>query len=553
MRDVQTKFPKGKIVRDRYIVEDLLGKGGFGAVYRVRDRRGKDNVFALKELIDPDAHERENFAFECEILKRLDHRALPRVYRVFEDNKNNSFYMLMDYIEGPNLEKLRQRQAKKRFSLVEVMKIMASIIDAVSYLHAQQPPIIHRDIKPSNIIVPSDDHGAVLVDFGIAKEYDQDATTTAIRHCSPGYGAPEQYMHGTNTRTDIYGLGATFYTLLTGTVPADALYRITRLGSNSPDPLEAPHLLVPTIPVSIALVLQRAMAINSEERFTSVEEFWDALQTASVQETSEDKTSLASLSDEINRIDETNRIEPQNNQGEDALKEGAPEPEVGTSSQEMQSTSAQVSPQVQLATLPPPRISFYKAKQPFSTGQKRLLLLFLLLLSLGTLLAGSTVFTAHLGALHPPKPLASPRSSGTRVPISSVATPVPTRVPRVPTPAPPSYPQLANAYNGTISDTQTTPPTTTTLSLSHVQQQGKELSGNITAGPGLLLSNTFTGTVSPDHAIQFLVPSYFGLLPLHFEGHIQADGSMSGTYCGYENGQCNTLKSGYGTWSLASR
>ena len=96
MRDVQTKFPKGKVVRDRYIVEELLGKGGFGAVYRVRDRRVKSNIFALKELTDPDKQQRESFAFECEILKRLDHYALPRVYRVFEDNKNNRVYMLMD-------------------------------------------------------------------------------------------------------------------------------------------------------------------------------------------------------------------------------------------------------------------------------------------------------------------------------------------------------------------------------------------------------------------------------------------------------------------------
>ncbi len=202
MRDVQTKFPRGKVVRDRYVVEELLGRGGFATVYRVRDRRVKGNVFALKELIDPNERGREGFAFECEILKRLDHFALPRVYRVFEDGKNNRVYMLMDYIEGSNLEKLRQRQPEKRFSLSQIIRIMGPIVDAVTYLHTQQPPIIHRDIKPSNIIVPTAGDGAVLVDFGIAKEYDQDATTSAVRHCSPGYGAPEQYARGTDT---LYG------------------------------------------------------------------------------------------------------------------------------------------------------------------------------------------------------------------------------------------------------------------------------------------------------------------------------------------------------------
>src|SRR5262249_13661808 len=162
---------------------------------------------------------------------------LPRVYRVFEDEKKNRFYMLMDYVEGPNLERLRLQQPEKRFSLPQALKIMVPIIEAVSYLHTQQPPIIHRDIKPANVIVSPLEEGAVLVDFGIAKEYDQDSTTAAIRHCSPGYGAPEQYVYGTSMQTDIYGLGATFYTLLTGEVPIDALYRITNLSSRKADPL----------------------------------------------------------------------------------------------------------------------------------------------------------------------------------------------------------------------------------------------------------------------------------------------------------------------------
>lgn len=78
-------LPRGKIVRDRYIIEDLLGQGGFGAVYRVRDRRVKGNVFALKEIASLERRQRENFLFEWEVLRRLDHPALPRVYRIFED------------------------------------------------------------------------------------------------------------------------------------------------------------------------------------------------------------------------------------------------------------------------------------------------------------------------------------------------------------------------------------------------------------------------------------------------------------------------------------
>jgi serine/threonine protein kinase len=86
---------------------------------------------------------------------------------------------------------------------------------------------VHRDIKPSNIIVPARGGEAVLVDFGLAKEYVIDNTTTLIRHGSPGYAAPEQYGSGTSPQTDIYGLAATLYTLLTGTVPIDAITRVT--------------------------------------------------------------------------------------------------------------------------------------------------------------------------------------------------------------------------------------------------------------------------------------------------------------------------------------
>src|SRR6266704_5059132 len=186
-------------------------------------------------MIDSSKQERARFTFEGEVLKRLDHAALPHVYRVFEDDRNNRAYLLMDYIEGPNLETLRQKQPQKQFSLPRVMSIMAPIVEAVSYLHRQHPPILHRDIKPANIIVPTDEDQTVLVDFGIAKEFDPDSTTTAVRRCSPGYGAPEQYSSGTNNRTDIYGLGATFYVLLSGIVPADAFTRMIRLGSKESD------------------------------------------------------------------------------------------------------------------------------------------------------------------------------------------------------------------------------------------------------------------------------------------------------------------------------
>src|SRR5713101_582966 len=282
MQQEQILFPKGATVRDphgdRYVVEGLLGRGASGAVYLVSDKRVKQNVFALKEVINPNKRDRDRFTFEGEILKRLHHRALPRVYHSFEHDNLKRVYILMDYIKGRNLEDLREEQPEKCFSLPLVLALVSPIVDALIYLHSQDPPIIHRDIKPANIVVPIGADEAMLVDFGSAKEYAPDGLTTVLSHRSPGYAAPEQYVGGTNTRTDIYGLGATLYLLLTGTVPTDALSRVVRGRSTGADPLKPANLLRREVPAAVAEALQRAMSLSSADRFETVEEFWQVLQ-----------------------------------------------------------------------------------------------------------------------------------------------------------------------------------------------------------------------------------------------------------------------------------
>lgn len=275
----QPILPIGAIVRnvngDGYTIEGLLGQGGSSAVYRVRDRRNKENTFALKELIDPDKTERERFAFEAEVLMRLDNEALPSVYRVFENERLKRIYILMDYIEGRDLEALRKEQPDNRFSLQFVLASLTPIVTAIGYLHHRKPPIVHRDIKPANIVIPVKGGDAMLVDFGIAKEYIDDGTTTVVRHGSPGYAALEQYASGTDIRTDVYGLGATIYTLLTGVIPIDAFLRVT--GKSGTDPLLPVHVIVPDIPVRVSDVISRALSISRDDRFATIDEFWEEL------------------------------------------------------------------------------------------------------------------------------------------------------------------------------------------------------------------------------------------------------------------------------------
>lgn len=286
----QTTLPLGSSIRgrngDRYIIEGLLGKGGFSAVYLVRDRQQRQQIYALKEVTNPDEHERKQLAFEADILKRLEHPTLPNVYQVFEDVKHKRVYLLMDYIEGRDLEVLRREQPGKRFSLPLVLKLLAPIVSALTYLHSQEKPVIHRDIKPANIIVTVANGDTQLVDFGLAKEYIEDKTTSIFRYGTPGYAAPEQYGQGTSIQTDVYGLGATFYTLLTGTIPVDAL---TRSVSGGRDTLIPPDQICPEIPAQVARLIERALSLNREQRFPTAAEFWDRLTEAARESTTPEK------------------------------------------------------------------------------------------------------------------------------------------------------------------------------------------------------------------------------------------------------------------------
>ncbi len=281
MREVQTTFPIGTVIRDHYCIEDLLGQGSSGAVYLVRDEQVQDapgQLFVIKQVIDLDTHKRQRLIFEDVLLRQLSHEALPRVYQVFADDRDDGVDILMEYIEGPNLDMLRHQQPDRRFAWPEAMTIMTPIIDAVSYLHWQQPPLIHGDIKPANIIVKTGS-GAVLVGVGIRQAGDPDATLDAGRTRSSLYQAPEQSSGDSDRSTDIYGLGATFYTLLTGMVPADTLARLTAVSNEGIDPLKPVHEVVPDVPAPVAQAIHRAMSLRADDRFSSLEQFWAALRS----------------------------------------------------------------------------------------------------------------------------------------------------------------------------------------------------------------------------------------------------------------------------------
>src|SRR5438477_1648072 len=286
MQSVQTTLPIGIFIKRRYIVLDLLSKSNSGAVYLVEDQHVKNKnyaLFALKEVTNPSKHKLKQIAVEGMSLRLLYHQALPKVYTVISMGEQQKVYIPLDYIEGPNLERLRLQQPEKRFSLPLVMAIMEPVMEAVTYLHSQRSlvnlaPIIHQDIKPANIIISNRGFPrkrtdkVVLVGFGIGKKYN--LNSNGANHYSPtSYEAPEQYSGEITTRSDIYALGATFYSLLTGIDPTDALSR----ESKRSDPLKSVNQLVPGVSTLVSESISRAMSLSCNDRFPTVNEFHLAL------------------------------------------------------------------------------------------------------------------------------------------------------------------------------------------------------------------------------------------------------------------------------------
>ena len=153
---------------------------------------------------------------------------------------------------------------------------MVQVCDALAYLHAQQPPVIHRDIKPANIRVTPEGK-AMLVDFGIAKVYQPKLKTTlGARAFTPGFSPYEQYGSGvTDVRTDLYALGATLYTLLTGQDPPESLQRVVR------DPLKPANQVNPAVSREMADIAWRALQMDPEQRYQRASDFKKALKETS--------------------------------------------------------------------------------------------------------------------------------------------------------------------------------------------------------------------------------------------------------------------------------
>jgi serine/threonine-protein kinase len=276
-------LPAGTVLRSRYKLIEFISLGGMGAVYKAEDLVLEGRLCAVKEMWSDAStprdleQEQEQFRREASVLARLDHPNLPKVSDYFAEADRD--YLVMDFVPGKDLKELMD-EARSYSSILEEDQVLGwadQILDALEYLHTQDPPVLHRDIKPANIkLTPS---GTIkLVDFGLVKLMapDEERTVTVLQGRGTAQYTPLEQYGGdtghTDVRSDIYSLGATLYHLLTNQSPVDAKTRFLQ-----PQAFQAPRELNPALSPRTERAILQAIEVHPDDRLASIADFRNAL------------------------------------------------------------------------------------------------------------------------------------------------------------------------------------------------------------------------------------------------------------------------------------
>jgi putative methionine-R-sulfoxide reductase with GAF domain len=241
-----SQISRGLTLAGRYTVLEPISSGAMGAVYRVHDSETGTDV-ALKRLTD--TRHAARFDIEARLLSHLRH---PRVVRVLDHfDEPTGRYIVMELIEGTDLGVLIKKRGNPGLPLGEALDYTREACEALQYVHEQQ--IVHRDVKPQNLI--DSRHGVVLVDFGVARELEEEESGT-VGIGTPRFMAPEVFAGGTvSPRSDVFGIAATLWTLITGKPPVYA--EPTKLSDMCPD---VSPTLERTIRAGLEMVPERRVA-----------------------------------------------------------------------------------------------------------------------------------------------------------------------------------------------------------------------------------------------------------------------------------------------------
>jgi serine/threonine protein kinase len=270
----------------QYSVGKVLGQGGFGITYLGSDI-GLKRAVAIKEFfpqlqgcsrngttVQPGGmtteakyrDEKNKFLAEGQRLAQFQHLHIVKVFSLFEEN--NTAYMVMELLKGKTL--LRIIEERGPLEEAEAVAYISQIGEALEVIHGSN--LLHRDIKPENIII-TEESGAVLLDFGTAREFAAGKTRRMTTTLTQGYAPPEQYTQHARfgVSSDVYALGATLYHLLTGEIPMQAMDRA--LGVELP----APDRLNPKVSSHVSSAVLSAMEVHVDRRPQSVRDFLTAL------------------------------------------------------------------------------------------------------------------------------------------------------------------------------------------------------------------------------------------------------------------------------------
>jgi serine/threonine protein kinase len=261
---------------NRYIITGKIKAGAMGCTYKARDTR-LDKTVAVKMMLagNDSIHEDEEkinlFRSEAQILSRINHRGLPKVTDFFieQDPKSGkpSYYLVMSFIDGMDMEHLMELRKQIPLFVEEAMDYFKQILEILTYLHSQEPPIIYRDFKPPNLMLSK---GKVfLIDFGIARFLEEGREKAMIG--TPGYAAPEQYQGIADQKSDLYSLGVLMHYLLTGINPQDS--------KQLQFDFKPLNKLNPAVPDYVNTIIMSMLDKDPAKRPSSAEEILDMLET----------------------------------------------------------------------------------------------------------------------------------------------------------------------------------------------------------------------------------------------------------------------------------
>ncbi|MGH9511155.1 MAG: protein kinase domain-containing protein [Terriglobales bacterium] len=261
-----SNFAPGSVIGTRYEILQLLGEGGMGAVYKVRDRE-VNRLVALKMIRADLASHPEilaRFTQELVLARQVTHRNVIRLFDLGE--ANGVKYITMDFIEGRDLKSLLNEKGK--LATAEAIKVIGQVCRALDAAHTEG--VVHRDLKPQNIMLDANSRVTVM-DFGIARSAETSGMTqTGALIGTPEYMSPEQARGQiAGVPSDLFTVGIIFYELLTGVTPYKADTAMASLLKRTQERARPPIERDPSIPPAVSAVVMKCLEIDPAKRYSS--------------------------------------------------------------------------------------------------------------------------------------------------------------------------------------------------------------------------------------------------------------------------------------------